>query len=129
MGALSHSLLYQISFMEVAVWVPDGVEYPAFPVETGHSYFVTPSRATVILCLDLSMVTWMVEAALWLSNRLSEPEVTCALAGLANITAKTGTIRPQKCRADGRRLDIASSLQGLLRLRIYEESSFWTIGP
>ena len=25
-GALSHCLLYQISFMELAVYVPDGVE-------------------------------------------------------------------------------------------------------
>src|SRR5262249_9768887 len=36
-GELSHCLLYQTSFMEVAVKVPDGVEYPALPVETGQA--------------------------------------------------------------------------------------------
>jgi len=35
-GALSHSLLYQISFIDLAVKVPEGVEYPALPVETGQ---------------------------------------------------------------------------------------------
>src|SRR6478735_6734106 len=115
MGALSHSLLYQISFMEVAVYFPDGVEYPAFPVETGHSYLVTPSRTTVIFCLDLSMVTRMLPLLPWLSEvaLALEPEPVepiCALAGAANISAKAGTITtPQKCRADGKRLHIASS--------------------
>jgi len=38
-------------------------------------------------------------------------EPTWALAGAANISAKAGTITtPQKCRADGKRLHIASSL-------------------
>jgi hypothetical protein len=35
-GGIVHSSLYQISFIEVAVKVPDGVEYPALPVETGQ---------------------------------------------------------------------------------------------
>src|SRR5262249_2823920 len=60
-GELSHCLLYQISFMEVAVKVPDGVEYPALPVETGQLYLSTPSRKTVISCLVLSMLMRMVE--------------------------------------------------------------------
>jgi hypothetical protein len=34
-GALSHSLLYQISFIDLALYVPDGVEFPSRPVETG----------------------------------------------------------------------------------------------
>src|SRR6476646_3343800 len=48
MGALSHCLLYQTSFMDVGVKVPDGVEYPYLPVETGQEYLSTPSTNTVI---------------------------------------------------------------------------------
>jgi hypothetical protein len=48
MGALSHCLLYQTSFMDVGVNVPDGVEYPYLPVETGQEYFSMPSTNTVI---------------------------------------------------------------------------------
>src|SRR6516165_6098997 len=62
MGALSHSLLYQTLFMESGVKVPDGVEYPALPVDTGQSYRCTPSNKTVILCLVLSMLMTMVGA-------------------------------------------------------------------
>src|SRR6188472_4300095 len=62
MGALSHSLLYQTLFMEMGVKVPDGVEYPALPVDTGQSYRCTPSNKTVILCLVLSMLMTMVGA-------------------------------------------------------------------
>src|SRR4029453_1234737 len=42
---------------------PDGVEYPALPVDTGQSYVWTPSNKTVILCLLLSMLMRMVSAA------------------------------------------------------------------
>src|SRR6188472_577145 len=63
MGALSHSLLYQTLFIESGVKVPDGVEYPDLPVDTGQSYRCTPSNATVILCLVLSMLMRMVGAA------------------------------------------------------------------
>src|SRR5215475_4113429 len=50
----------------------------------------------------------MVESVAWLSGL----GLFCALAGLANITAKTGTTtRLQNCRADGKRLHIASSLK------------------
>ena len=56
MGALSHCLLYQILFIELAVKVPDGVAYPGRPVEIGQSYRSTPSTETVIFCLDLSML-------------------------------------------------------------------------
>src|SRR5262249_40351739 len=38
MGALSHSLLYQTSFMDVVVKVPNGVAYLVIPVETGQLY-------------------------------------------------------------------------------------------
>jgi len=50
--------------MEVAVKLPDGVEYPPRPVDTGHSYFCTPSIETVILCLALLMLMRMAEPAL-----------------------------------------------------------------
>src|SRR5215469_17507831 len=63
MGELSHSLLYQISFIEVAVKVPVGVEYPARPVDTGHSYFCIPFTKTVIFCLALLMSIRMAEPA------------------------------------------------------------------
>ena len=48
MGALSYSLLYQILFMDLAVKVPDGVEYLGSPVETGQPYRSSPSTDTVI---------------------------------------------------------------------------------
>jgi hypothetical protein len=63
MGALSHCLLYQTSFIEVAVYVPDGVEYPARPVDTGQSYVSTPSKKTVIFWLVLSMLMRTAEPA------------------------------------------------------------------
>src|SRR5262245_65163373 len=60
MGALSHSLQYQTSFMDVGLKVPDGVEYPGRPVDTRQSYFFDPSTKTDIFCLALSMAmrTW-----------------------------------------------------------------------
>jgi hypothetical protein len=61
----------------------------------------------------LPLLPWLSELALALELE-PEPEPvepTCALAGAANISAKAGTITtPQKCRADGKRLHIASSL-------------------
>jgi hypothetical protein len=62
MGELSHCLLYQISFMEVGVKVPEGVEYPARPVDTGQSYRSSPSKKTVIFWLVLSMLMRTVDA-------------------------------------------------------------------
>ena len=62
MGELSHCLLYQVSFMEVGVKVPEGVEYPARPVDTGQSYRSSPSKKTVILWLVLSMLIRTVDA-------------------------------------------------------------------
>src|SRR5262245_65192999 len=64
MGALSHSLLYQTSFMDVGVKVPDGVEYPGRPVDTRQSYFFDPSTKTDIACLALSMAMRMLEPLL-----------------------------------------------------------------
>src|SRR5262245_17274975 len=64
MGALSHSLLYQTSFMDVGAKVPDGVEYPGRPVDTRQSYFFDPSTKTDIACLALSMVMRMLEPLL-----------------------------------------------------------------
>jgi hypothetical protein len=55
-------LLYQISFMEVGVKVPEGVEYPARPVDTGQSYRSSPSKKTVIFWLVLSMLMRTVDA-------------------------------------------------------------------
>jgi hypothetical protein len=49
--------------MESAAKVPDGVEYPALPVDTGQSYRCTPSNKTVILWLALSMLMRMLDAA------------------------------------------------------------------
>src|SRR4029079_3015759 len=69
MGALSHSLLYQISFIDVAVYMPDGVEEPRLPVETGQSYFSSPLTSTVIFWLALSIVI-----------RIEEPTGLVALA-------------------------------------------------
>ena len=60
---MKKTLLYQTLFMEMGVKVPDGVEYPALPVDTGQSYRCTPSNKTVILCLVLSMLMTMVGAA------------------------------------------------------------------
>src|SRR5215471_11729844 len=121
MGELSHSLLYQTSFIEVAVYVPDGVEYPARPVDTGQSYFSTPSKKTVIFCLVLSMLMRMAVSVPW----ISELDAFCALAGKPSIIVKTGAItRPRKClvtavpvslRPNGNNLRIASSHQGLSR--------------
>ena len=55
--------LAETLFIESGVKVPDGVEYPDLPVDTGQSYRCIPSNATVILCLVLSMLMRMVGAA------------------------------------------------------------------
>src|SRR5262249_3286075 len=60
-GALSHFLLYQTSFMDVAVKVPVGVAYPGRPVDTRQSYFLVPSIKTDIFCVVLSMAMRMLE--------------------------------------------------------------------
>src|SRR4029078_12828962 len=74
-GALSHCLLYQISFIEVAVKVPAGVEYPALPADTGQLYCSIPSTQTVMCCVDLSMVisTFDPESSLETSGPMALP--------------------------------------------------------
>jgi hypothetical protein len=72
--------------MERGVKLPDGVENPRRPVETGQLYFSTTSTETVIFCVDLSM-----------SIRIEDPTglvafAAAAAAELAGFSSQTSAL-------------------------------------